>query len=69
MSLVQPETYESKVFDLTLLKNKFEIYCNKIITIYKKFYYGVERLKYILTKKIEDKRCGWKNIVQPLITD
>ena len=70
LSLVQPETYESReVFsDLTLLKNKFEIYYNKnYYYIQKIFYYGVERLKYILTKKIEDKRCGWKNIAQPLI--
>ena len=70
LSLVQPETYESReVFsDLTLLKNKFDIYYNKnYYYIQKIFYYGVERLKYILTKKIEDKRCGWKNIAQPLI--
>ena len=67
---VKPETYESReVFsDLTLLKNKYEIYYNKDYFYFQKiFYYGIERLKYIFTKKIENKKCGWKNIAQPLI--
>lgn len=68
--LVKPETYESREVysDLTLLKNKFEIYYNKnYFNLQKLFYYGIERLKYIFTKKIEDKKCGWQNIAQPLV--